>query len=634
VRLSDLNAAEQAVAAALTFGEPVDLRSGAAGQDAPENVGSWDPERSVRAEVLAELLLRQPPELATPRALRLVGARVTGVLHLAFAEIDFPVTFQQCAFDEQPDLYHARTRFLSFGHSRLPGLTASNIQVDGNLRLTRCHMTGELRLPSGKISGNLLLNSAHLDNPDGAAINAEHLDVGSNLRAEDGFRCDGEIVLTAARIGAAVTIDGARLCAPGGLAFGGSNMIVQVGLFARSMKVDGEVSLRFAQVRGPLTLRGSRIRNPGNIAVRAGGMTAEGGLFLSLADIEGQVRLETATINRTLNLDGATLRNPRDVALMADGITVNGALHARDGLTAEGGISLLDAAVTGSARFEGATLVNPGGRALSASGITVGKVFNLCTGFSARGRITLTNAHVGSRLCFDDASLEAPGEVALKCWRLETRELTIRTEKPIEGAVDLRHARIGVLRDNPEVWPDAIHMDGLSYEVLEPKLPAAQRLRWLRRDPDGYLPNAYAQLAAMYQRLGNDAHARATLLASQRQRRGTLPWYARMWGHVQDVSVGYGYRPLRAAAWLVALLSIGALTFSAAHPSPLTQGQAPPFNSLIYTLDLLLPIIDFGQERAFNPTGATQWLSYGLIAAGWVLATTIATGLTRSLRRM
>jgi hypothetical protein len=53
----------------------------------------------------------------------------------------------------------------------------------------------------------------------------------------------------------------------------------------------------------------------------------------------------------------------------------------------------------------------------------------------------------------------------------------------------------------------------------------------------------------------------------------------------------------------------------------------------VYTLDLLLPVIDFGQEHAYQPRGAAQWLAYGLIAAGWILATTVAAGLTRVLNR-
>jgi hypothetical protein len=95
-------------------------------------------------------------------------------------------------------------------------------------------------------------------------------------------------------------------------------------------------------------------------------------------------------------------------------------------------------------------------------------------------------------------------------------------------------------------------------------------------------------------------------------------------GHVQDTTVGYGYRPTRAMAWLLALLLAGTVIYGLHHPRPVEPGKAPDFNVLIYTLDLLLPIIDFGQEKAFNPHSAYQWLAYLLIAAGWILATTVA----------
>ena len=57
------------------------------------------------------------------------------------------------------------------------------------------------------------------------------------------------------------------------------------------------------------------------------------------------------------------------------------------------------------------------------------------------------------------------------------------------------------------------------------------------------------------------------------------------------------------------------------------------FNSVIYTLNLLLPVVDLGQKHAFNPAGAEQWFAYLLTAAGWVLATTIAAGAARVLSR-
>ena len=112
-----------------------------------------------------------------------------------------------------------------------------------------------------------------------------------------------------------------------------------------------------------------------------------------------------------------------------------------------------------------------------------------------------------------------------------------------------------------------------------------------------------------------------------------IPWYSQAWGYLQDATVGYGFRPVRAAFWLLALLSIGTLAYGLHPPTPAELGKGPNFSPLIYTLDLLLPFIDFGQKGAFNPTGLYQWISYALIISGWILATTITAGITRNINR-
>jgi hypothetical protein len=85
--------------------------------------------------------------------------------------------------------------------------------------------------------------------------------------------------------------------------------------------------------------------------------------------------------------------------------------------------------------------------------------------------------------------------------------------------------------------------------------------------------------------------------------------------------------------WLALLLVLGSVLYGLAQPQPLKAGEAPHFNPVIYTLDLLLPIVDLGQQNAFNPAGAEQWFSYLLVAAGWILATTIAAGIARVITR-
>ena len=54
--------------------------------------------------------------------------------------------------------------------------------------------------------------------------------------------------------------------------------------------------------------------------------------------------------------------------------------------------------------------------------------------------------------------------------------------------------------------------------------------------------------------MGRVNEARTVQLARQRRRRRTLPRIARVWGFVQRWMVEYGCRPLRAGLWPAALL--------------------------------------------------------------------------------
>jgi hypothetical protein len=247
------------------------------------------------------------------------------------------------------------------------------------------------------------------------------------------------------------------------------------------------------------------------------------------------------------------------------------------------------------------------------------------------GGIRVAGAAIGGELNFKGARIHNAGGNALDALALQVGELSLRLAEPPEGLVDLHHAHIKILRDDPRCWPATLSIDGLTYEALEPPLAARQRLQWLARDPNGHQPQPYEQLAAHYTAVGQPAEARKVMLASERIHSRTKTPLARTWSLLQDVTIGYGYQPWRAVAWLAILLTLGSIVFAIAPPPPL--GIAPYFNSVSYTLDLLLPVVDLGQKHAFNPAGAEQWFSYLLAAAGWVLVTTVAAGAERVLRR-
>jgi hypothetical protein len=153
-----------------------------------------------------------------------------------------------------------------------------------------------------------------------------------------------------------------------------------------------------------------------------------------------------------------------------------------------------------------------------------------------------------------------------------------------------------------------------------------------RRWHDGFVPGDRLAGAALYTRLGQPAESRRVLHVKERDQRTTKTTLGRAWGPSQDLTVGYGYQHWRAALWFTALLIIGSIVFAARSPQPQNTASRPHFNPVAYTLDLLLPVVDLGQKHAFNPTGTYQWFSYRVIAAGWILVTTIAAGIARVLR--
>ncbi|SCF88156.1 hypothetical protein GA0115260_103644 [Streptomyces sp. MnatMP-M27] len=144
---NDLTPAEVCIWRAFPRGESVDFR--AAENEDPALGNTWGAERTVRASVLRTLLLKAPQEEGKIAALKIAGARITGVLDLKYATIDAAIRLSHCQFDGVPDLYGAQLRQLNLSKSVLPGLNSAALRVEGVLRMTDCRMRGPVRLGGG-----------------------------------------------------------------------------------------------------------------------------------------------------------------------------------------------------------------------------------------------------------------------------------------------------------------------------------------------------------------------------------------------------------------------------------------------------------------------------------------------------
>jgi hypothetical protein len=201
---------------------------------------------------------------------------------------------------------------------------------------------------------------------------------------------------------------------------------------------------------------------------------------------------------------------------------------------------------------------------------------------------------------------------------------------------------VGTLLDEPASWPRQARLDGFIYDALyedrHPPVGARQRLSWLTRDPRGYRPQPYEQLAAVYRRAGRDHDARTVAIAKQRARRRTLRLPGQLWSVLLGALVGYGYRTWLAGVWLVGIWLVGWAVFDRAHAHQelvlVKPGEAhPSFHGAVYALDTLLPVVDLRQQAAWIPHGGAQWWASASILAGWILTTAIVAALTGLLRR-
>ena len=677
--IDDLTAPERLLWEAFARGALVDLRPAGAKSNDVDSVDSWGAARVIRAEVIRALLLGAgTAERGFVPGVRVSGARISGRLDLTCASIPYPLACESCHFDEEILLVDSSTRSIRIRNSRFPAFDGTRMQVNGILDLTGCRVRAMVRLDQAKVIGRMCLRGVAVgENVDAVVLPA------------DGLSVDGDVECVALKATGAVSVRGIQVTGSLDLTdaevYGTTHHALAIGnatigrrLIGRNLQVNGEMLLHDTRVTR-IELAGAQLHNPAGMALSAGGLTASGGVFCSGGfTAHGRVWLVGARLEANLSFAKATLTNPGETALKLDRATI-GDFDGSD-LTCTGQISLIAARVASDMRLAraridgggqqaiiadgaiiegtldlkeihttgevtmvtghvgrrviltGAQLENPGRTALRLTGSGIASDM-FCRNASFTGEVRLIGTEIRSHLDFDHAQLVNPAGLALNARGLRAGELSLQPQKTIQGIVDLGHAHIDVLRDDPDHWPDQLNLDGLTYLTLEPQLPAHQRLRWLTQHQHGHPLQPYEHLAAHYSGLGEPAEARRVLYARERLQRRTRRPLARTWSILQDVTVAYGYQPWRALLWLAILLTAGSILFAADPPPPIQASLAPHFNPVIYTLDLLLPVVDLGQKHAFNPAGIEQWITYLLVASGWILATTIAAGAARVLSR-
>ncbi len=392
-------------------------------------------------------------------------------------------------------------------------------------------------------------------------------------------------------------------------------------LSLRAAIVTGEIRLRGARVGGNIEADGASIVSPLGIVLDADGLEARGAILLRGADIRGGINFSAVRLGGDLNAVGARIERPGEVALNGDTVVAGGDLALR-GATIVGESRLLGARFGGDIDCTSATLSQPDGYALRLNRAIIDGAFFLRQGASVEGVLDLTATSIGA---IDDEQ---------SSW-------------PKTGDLLLNRCQYGAFIGGPV--DAASRLDWLSRQTPE---------RW---NAD-FWPQPYEQLSTVLREMGHDEDARAVLITKERLQRRARRARAKnpalrvalmLMDGILAVTLRYGRQPLLALLWLILFWAIGIGVFAFAQKngaikpnSPVilrslewtmcgvertdsrympSSGQTfggraeigenqlscflrqpeassyPEFNPLMYSLDVLLPVLSIGQKEYWRP---------------------------------
>jgi hypothetical protein len=537
------------------------------------------PDQIIRAQFVRFLILGGDEEHPVHEGgVWLKGAWIDGLLDLEGVSSTIFLTLENCELDGLLRVTDATLPTLRLEGTQVRALDADRSTIRGSVFLNKNFSAKqEVRFVGAHISGNL--------DCDGGAFRA----VSFRTEAEVGTLDTVEEPPAALRLEATV-VDGDVL-------------------LGRGFSAQGEVRLIGARVGQNLTCSGGAFNYARPRRAAEAAPEATNG-----EDVAGASKLPD--------------EEPPD-ALAADKVWVEGDVYLNDAFRACGAVRLTAARIDGSLHCtRGTFAAREGGYAIGAQRMVVKGKFEL-------------------------ARLRTAGQEPEPCI--------------LHGHVDLTAASVGSLIDGDAAcWPEnSLHLDGFHYDRINGSLiDAATRKRWLekqvRRDRGRkFKPQPWEQAITFLRETGHPDAASKLAISKE----WAWGWDAeigpiRRFLHLlHGTFASFGYRPLTSVVWMSVVCCALALYYNdkaekgffgptapalqisrefkrcgapGKIPWPSPSCKMPPeytsFDPIVYSLDLILPLVDLQQEGSWAPITTDE--AGNALAEGWWLR--LATGLKSS----
>jgi hypothetical protein len=491
-------------------------------------------------------------------------------------------------------------------------MLADGLEVAGNALLgDGFNATGEIRLNGSHIHRNLDCTSAQLHNPGGFTISAA------------GARVDGSVYICAEAGVAMISVGSLRL---EGAEIGGDLDASGGNFIATAFHRPGWRRIYY----GPLD-NGDALD-----AILAAGMKVGGTVRCDRFLARGVVNFTSAQIGGDLMFVRARFNFPGEEALFCDSATILGAVYL-DRVRTDGLLRFVQADVRQGCYCDSLKLQVAGERrgwAIEQSPVKQELGADICGLYAAGAKLggsfiwrrvkRWPQADVTSRVVW----LSAPGATIVDLaddepsWKAVQRidlfgcsyERIGTYDRP-SNLTEQVDWRLGVLDREYARWNQRYKACCLRWQVLcrtwhGEHLDISEGR--LGEQVVRFVPGPYLQLAQAMQRSGFAGAAEDVLLRLERNRTNyggeNLLGLARRW--TISIALRYGQKPFRPAWILIAWVFISGPAFKWVHdasksmqwPGAMKAVDVPDgvhFNWLFYTLDTLVPFVDFGQKKHF-----------------------------------
>lgn len=526
----------------------------------------------IQARAIRDLLVEAPKVGTTtartngagdPWGLRIVSAVINGPLHLDNASLKQAISIRNSIFRHH--VYFRDARF-----DRKLDLSGSSLAT--------------LYLQNAEIAGDLSLSGVTLREADqaGCSLVADHVQVHGNATLEGLSTVAGGLTLVSAMISGQLNLRRAVLNGADNQRYAliGDHLNVDGGVFMDDRFIaQGALRIPRSSISGPLALSGATIdgEDAEGFSVNGDDMVVEGDCFMNAQfHSKGAIRLFGAQILGSLRMDEATIDGSDEdgEALLADSLDVRRDV-VMSKCSSDGGIRIPDARIGGILNFEGARIGHSHQETNSLIGdrITVAGSAFFDEAFQSTGILRIVGARIAGTLRVDLRLCHrpAPPILALNLRGTSVGELLLQID--FDKCPQCEPSKAGK-RNTPTRHP-SISLENCTYlNRPDPEIGSIDAwLIMLRTHAAHYEPSAYQQLAAVHRTAGHDRDSGRILMAQQDHRRSSLlrPVHGDRIGRrislfasrtglvIWKVTLGYGYRPRRALAWLAILLTCAGL---------------------------------------------------------------------------